>query len=29
MDKISFTGIKNVSHFAESFLNYNDVFFET
>ena len=28
MDKISFTGIKNVSHFAESFLNYNDVFTE-
>lgn len=25
MDKISFTGIKNVSHFAESFLNYNDI----
>lgn len=28
MDKISFTGIKNVSHFAESFLNYNDVYTE-
>ena len=28
MDKISFTGIKNVSFFTERFRNYNDVFTE-
>ncbi len=28
MDKISFTGIKNVSHFAERFRDYNDVIAE-